>query len=422
MRFNVLSKYVITGGYKLDGAIEVDSAKNAVLPILAGAIMCSSEVIINKFPNFVDVTNMCKILQSLGVKVDLGDKTAIINASNACANLVPVQTAKLLRSSIFTMGAMLARFRTARLAYPGGCDIGLRPINLHLKGLKDLGVKITENHGILNCDASSLRGGKVVLDFPSVGATENIMMCACLAKGKTTIINSAREPEIVDLACFLNKCGAKIYGAGTSTIEIDGVKQLFGCEYTPIPDRIIAGTYLIAAAITGGKIEVKGCNPQNFISLVDKLHNSGCVLTTKSDKIYLKSPKVLKSVGFIETATYPGFPTDSQAQMLALLTVSRGCSVVQENLFESRYKFVPELVRMGANVLVRERTAIVEGVPYLSGAEVYAKDLRGGASLVLAGLNAHGYTTVYDIHHIERGYSDFDKALNSLGASIKRVE
>ena len=415
-------KYIITGGYKIDGKISVDCAKNAYLPILAGSIMCNEEILLHKCPKFSDVENMCTILKTLGLKLKSEGDTLVIDGSNAKPNFVPVETAKLLRSSIFTMGAMLARFRRARLAYPGGCDIGLRPINLHLKGLRAMGVKITENHGILNCDASNLHGGRVVLDFPSVGATENLMMCATLGHEHTTILNVAREPEIIDLANFLNSCGAKISGAGTSTIEIEGVEKLGGTEYTPIGDRIIAGTYLIAAAITGGKIEVSGCNPQFFASLIDKLQYSGCVLTVKDDKIYLRSPKILKSVGFVETATYPGFPTDLQAQILTMLTVSRGCSVVQENLFESRYKFVPELIKMGANVITRERTAIIEGVPYLSGAEVYAKDLRGGASLVLAGLNAHGYTTVHDIMHIERGYCDLDKALSSLGACVKKVD
>lgn len=416
-----MSKYIITGGYKLDGSVAVDCAKNAYLPILAGTIMCEEQVILRNCPKFVDVLNMCKILEKLNMKVVFQDDAVVINGENANPNFVPVEVAKLLRSSIFTLGAMLARFKRARVAYPGGCDIGLRPINLHLKGLRDMGVKITESHGVINCDASNLHGGKVVLDYPSVGATENLMMCAVLGKEHITILNGAREPEIVDLANFLNLMGAKIYGAGTSTIEIDGVDRLYGVEYTPIGDRIIAGTYLIAGAITGGQIEVTNCNPHFFASLIDKLHNSGCVLRVKSDKIYLKSPKVLKSVGFVETQSYPGFPTDLQAQILALQTVSRGCCVIQENLFESRFKFVPELIKMGANVRAKERTAVVEGVPFLSGAEVYAKDLRGGASLVLAGLNAHGYTTVNDIHHIERGYCDLNVVLNNLGASIKKV-
>ena len=417
-----MSKYIINGGCKIDGSIEVECAKNAYLPILAGTILCEDEVILKSCPNFVDVKNMCKILEKLNMKVTFQSGAVIINGENANANFVPVDIAKLLRSSIFTMGAMLGRFKKARVAYPGGCDIGLRPINFHLKGLKDIGVKITESHGIINCDASNMCGGVVHLDFPSVGATENIMLCAVLGKQIVTIMNAAREPEILDLANFLNSMGAKITGAGTSTIEIEGVEKLHGTEYKPIGDRIIAGTYLLAGAITGGQIEVKGCNTQYFASLIDKLHNSGCILRVKSDKIYLKSPKTLKSVGFVQTMVYPGFPTDLQSQILTLQTVSKGCCVIQENLFESRFKFVPELIKMGANVRVKERTAVVEGVPYLSGAEVYAKDLRGGASLVLAGLNAHGYTTVNDIYHIERGYNNLDLALNSLGACVKRID
>ena len=417
-----MSKYIITGGYKLDGKITVDSAKNAYLPIMAGSIICSGEVVLHNCPNFADVKNMAKILEILGAKITYQDNAMVIDSSGVGAKFVPVEVAKMLRSSIFTMGALLARFRKARLAYPGGCDIGLRPIDLHLKGLRDLNVKIQEVHGIINCDATQMNGGRVVLDFPSVGATENLIMASVLGKGKTMILNSAREPEIVDLANFLNKCGAKIVGAGTSSIEIEAVGKLSGCEYTPIGDRIIAGTYLIAGAITGGRIELDGVNPQNFTTLIDKLHNSGCVFGTKSGKIYMRSPKILKSVGFVETSVYPGFPTDMQAQMLTMLSVARGCSIVQENLFESRFKFVPELIKMGASIRVKERSAIVEGVPFLSGAEVYAKDLRGGASLVLAGLNAHGYTTVHDTYHIERGYSNLDKALNSLGASIRKEE
>ncbi len=417
-----MSKYIITGGYKLDGKIAVDCAKNSYLPIMAGSLMCSGEVVLRNCPKFVDVENMAKILQILGVKVRFEGDAMILDSSGATAKFVPVEVAKMLRSSIFMLGPLLARFQTARVAYPGGCDIGLRPIDLHLRGLRDLGAKIQELHGVINCDGSKMAGGKVVLDFASVGATENLIMASVLGHGRTEILNSAREPEIVDLANFLNKCGAKIYGAGTNCIEIEAVQRLSGCEYTPIGDRIIAGTYLVATAITGGKIEISGVNPQIFANLIDKLHNSGCVFGIKSGKIYMRSPKVLKSVGFVETEVYPGFPTDLQAQMLSLMAVARGCSIIQENLFEARFKSVPELIKMGASIRVKERSAIVEGVPFLSGAEVFAKDLRGGASLVLAGLNAHGYTTVNDIFHIERGYCDLDKALNSLGACIKRED
>ena len=417
-----MSKYIINGGYKLDGSVMVECAKNAYLPILAATILCEEQVILNRAPEFADVNNMCVILEKLGLKVKRQGGALVIDGANATPRFVPVDTAKLLRSSIFTLGAMLGRFRRARVAYPGGCDIGLRPIDLHLKGLRDLGVKITESHGVINCDATELHGGTIALDFASVGATENLILASVLGKDRTVIINCAREPEIVDLCNFLNKMGARIYGAGTGRIEIEGVARLNGTEYTPIGDRIIAGTYLIAGALTHGKIEVSGCNSIFFASLIDKLRYSGCFLRAKGDKIYLKSPKTLKSVGLIETQVYPGFPTDLQAQLLTLQTVSKGCCVVHENIFESRFKFVTELIKMGANVKVRDCTAVVEGVADLSGAEVYAKDLRGGASLVLAGLRAKGYTTVNDIYHIERGYCDLDKRLIELGAQIRREE
>ncbi|MBQ7977156.1 MAG: UDP-N-acetylglucosamine 1-carboxyvinyltransferase [Clostridia bacterium] len=417
-----MSKYIIDGGNSLDGTICVESAKNAFLPILAATILCEEQIILNKAPLFSDVVNMCDILERLGMKVKRQDDTLVIDGASATPRFVPVDVAKLLRSSIFTLGALLGRFKRARVAYPGGCDIGLRPIDLHLKGLRDMGVEITECHGVINCDATNLHGGIISLDFASVGATENLILTAVMGKERVEIVNCAREPEIVDMCNFLNKMGARIYGAGTSRIEIEPVKKLHGTEYTPIGDRIIAGTYLIATAITGGKIEVSGCNTQFFTSLIDKLRNSGCVLRAKGDKIYLKSPKTLKSVGFVETNVYPAFPTDLQAQILTMQTISQGCCVVQENIFESRFKFVPELIKMGARVRARDNTAVVEGVPSLSGAEVFAKDLRGGASLVLAGLCAKGYTTVNDISHIERGYVNLDKKLNELGAKIRREE
>jgi len=415
-----MDKFIITGGERLNGAVQVDSAKNAYLPILAATILCDDKIVLKKCPDFVDIKNMSLILEKLGLGVAKQENILYIDGSKANKWFIPVELAKELRSSIFALGALLGRFRQARVSYPGGCDIGLRPIDLHLKGLRDLGVKIVESHGYINCDGSNMKGGTVHLDSPSVGATENIMMAGVLARGTTTIINAAKEPEIVDLQNFINAMGGKVSGAGTSVVTVEGVKNLHGCEWTPIPDRIIAGTYLIAGAITGGEIMVEGCIPQHFSSLYNKLQKSGCKIKVFSDKIYLESSGRLKAVSFIETTPYPGFPTDLQAQMLTLQAVSRGSCIVQENLFETRFKFVPELTKMGANIKVNHQTAYVTGVKTLLGAEVYSSDLRGGVALVLAGLCAQGYTTVHNIYHIERGYANIEQVLTKLGAKIKR--
>ena len=417
-----MSKFLINGGTKLSGEYSVDCAKNAYLPIIASTILCKEEIVLKDCPFFADIDNMILILRNLGMTAERKGTELYINGKNAYQSYIPTELAKVIRSSIFALGALLGRFEKAKVAYPGGCDIGLRPIDLHLKGLRDLGVKIIESHGYIYCDASKMHGGQVYLDYPSVGATENLIMAAVLCKGITTIINPAKEPEIVDLQNFLNKMGAKIDGAGTDIITITGVEELHGTEYRPIPDRIIAGTMLIAAAITGGSITVKNCIPQHISSLYTKLQKSGCEIDVKSDCIFLQSKDRLDSISFLDTMPYPGFPTDLQAQMLTLQTVCKGYCIIQENMFESRFKFVPELIKMGANVRVHQRTAYVSGAPSLLGADVFATDLRGGVALVLAGLCAKGYTTVHDIYHIDRGYSHIEDALTSLGASIKRVE
>lgn len=415
-----MDKLIITGGERLLGEIEVDSAKNAYLPILSACILCGDKITLRKCPNFVDIKNMCKILERLGLEVTKEDDTLHIDGSGADKTFIPTKLAKEIRSSIFTLGALLGRLKKARVAYPGGCDIGLRPIDLHLKGLRDLGVKIDESHGYINCDASTMKGSVVHLDYPSVGATENLMMAGVLAKGTTTIINAAKEPEIVDLQNFINAMGGKVCGAGSSVITIVGVKELHGCDYTPIPDRIIAGTYLLMGAMTGGEIMVKNCIPQHFSSLSNKLQKSGCKLKVFNDKILIESSGRLKSVNFIETMPYPGFPTDLQAQILTLQAVSKGSCVIKENLFETRFKFVPELIKMGANIKVNQQMAFVNGVKHLYGADVFATDLRGGVALVMAGLCAEGYTTVNNVFHIDRGYDAIEKNLQKLGAKIKR--
>lgn len=415
-----MDKYVIYGGSKLSGSIEIQSAKNSVLPILAGSILCDGEVIIKKCPKILDVLNMVKILKSLGVKADFYDNIIIVNSSSINKFEIPETLMSSLRSSVFTLGPMLAKYKRAVISYPGGCDIGLRPINLHLEGLKSLGVIVQETNGRIICDASEMRSGEVWFDYPSVGATENIMMASVFLDGETTIHNSAKEPEIVDLQNFINSMGGKVYGAGTSRITVVGVKQLHSTVYQPLFDRIEAGTYMIAAAITGGEIELKNCKSEKISSLIHKLQNNTCKITLNSDIINVRSLNTRKSFN-IETAPYPGFPTDLQAQMLALSTICNGVSIIKETVFETRFRHATELIKMGAEISVCDRVAVVKGVKRLRGAPVTASDLRGGAALTLAALSAEGKTVLSGVEHIERGYYNFEQKLSSLGANVKKV-
>jgi UDP-N-acetylglucosamine 1-carboxyvinyltransferase len=427
-----MEKFLIKGGKKLEGSATITSSKNAYLPILAGCILSDEKIVLRNCPKYSDIINMIKILKSLGgeITADKIDEDGeisngcnlLIDCSNLHSNAIPHELASVIRSSIFSLGSILGRFKKARVAYPGGCDIGARPVDLHIKGLRALNVKVSDKHGFINCDGKNMRGGIVSLDFPSVGATENIILAATLAKGTSEIINAAKEPEIVDLANFLNTLGAKIYGAGTSHIIVEGVNELTGGEYTPIPDRIIAGTYLVAGLITGGDIKLYNFRADHNSALLEKIKNSSCKFKLNNDILTLKSDGRLKSIPKIETSPYPGFPTDLQAQILALQTVSKGTSIIVENVFETRFKHVPELVKMGANIIVRDRTAIISGTEKLYGANVNATDLRGGVGLVLAGLVAEGYTTVNQIELIDRGYYKLEDQLNSLGADIKRLK
>ncbi len=416
-----LQKYIINGGKKLNGEVEIDCSKNAYLPILAACIMCDGVVTLKNCPNFTDIDAMLKVLKVLGAKIEKDETTLYIDCKNIEFSFIPSDLTKIIRSSIFVLGALLARLKKAKISYPGGCDIGLRPIDLHLKGLRQLGVEVQEKHGYIYCDATNLKPNIITLDYPSVGATENLIMACVLTSGTTTILNAAQEPEIVDLQNFINKMGGKISGAGTSQITIEGVSCLKGVVYTPIPDRIIASTLLIACAMTGGELLLTGCEPKHFLSITDKLIKSSCKIVSNNDKIYIQSSGMLNSFGFLDTGPYPSFPTDVQTQMLAMATICSGNTVICENVFESRFKVVPELCKMGAKIKVFNNTAFVEGVKNLFGATVYARDLRGGASLVLAGLCAKGYTTVCDIFHIDRGYSKLEKTLTTLGADIHRV-
>lgn len=414
-----MDKLVIKGGKRLHGSVSVSAAKNAYLPILAGCILSDKPILLHNCPHYIDVKNMCKILENLGGKISCNNDL-LVDCASLNSNFIPQDLASVIRSSIFSLGSILGRFKSAKVAYPGGCEIGARPIDLHIKGLEALNVRIVDKHGYLSCDGSDMKGGRVNLDFPSVGATENIMLAAVLTKGETEIINAAKEPEIVDLANFLNSLGAKVYGAGSSRIKIVGVEKLHGGEYSPMPDRIIAGTYLLAGIMTGGEIEIKNFRADDNSALLEKVKNC-CNIRIENDILTLKADGKVKSINKIETSPYPGFPTDLQAQVLTLQTISKGSSMIVENLFETRFKHVPELVKMGANISVKDRTAVVRGVERLYGAEVNAADLRGGAALVMAGLVADGYTTVHNIRHVDRGYFELEKDLSALGAEIKRV-
>ena len=417
-----MDKILIKGNTRLYGTVRAVAAKNSVLPILAACVMADDAVELLNVPDLSDVRVMLDILQRMGCCVEFENKNIWVNAGCAKVLEVPQTISKELRSSIFMMGSILSRFKKAIVSYPGGCDIGLRPIDYHVKGLRALNVKITEANGYIYCDGSNMCGGNVHLDYPSVGATENIMMAATLCKGDTYIYNAAKEPEIVDLSNFINALGGKISGAGTSVIKIRGVKKLSGGTYQCISDRIHAGTLLIGGAMTQGEVEIKGINPYFLQPLIAKLQESGCRVFCDSDTISVKASKALKAIKRTETLPFPGFPTDLQAQFMAMQAISNGTSIITENLFETRYKHVPELIKMGADITVRDRVAVVNGVKRLNGATVVARDLRGGAALILAGLVAEGVTEVQDVYHIDRGYASIEKIFSSLGGELIRIK
>lgn len=415
-------KYIVSGGNKLFGKLTIDSAKNAILPIIAATIMCDEECVIKDIPLYLDVMEMTLILEKLGKKISFKNGNLIISGAINTTSVIMAET-KTLRSSIFMMGSILSKYRKAILTYPGGCDIGKRPIDIHLAGLKKLGIKFTFANDLIYCDASKVFGNVVELSYPSVGATENIMMASTLLDGEITVIkNCAREPEIVELARFINSMGGKVFGAGYETIVIYGVKKLYRTEFKCIGDRIACGTYLIAGAMCGGRIELDGIDPNFLLPLIVFLRNSGCNIDLFSDRIILENFSRLKSIEKIETETYPGFPTDLQSPMLVMQTISKGISIIHETVFEARFKVASELQKMGAKISVSERYATVVGVSKLKPAQVVCPDLRGGAGLVLAGLVAHGKSEIDEIFHIERGYYNFDKNLKSLGAIIDKVD
>lgn len=416
-----MGKIVINGGNKLTGEISVSGAKNAILPILAATVIGGHESTIFNVPNLRDVEVMEEILLSLGCRIRRIDKMMWVDSKPIDSIRIPEELVREMRSSIILMGAMLTRFGEIIISYPGGCEIGPRPIDLHLKALRQLGVEIKESHGFLHCKAKELRGTEVQLDYPSVGATENIMLAAVKAKGTTVIRNAAREPEIVDLQRYLNRAGAKINGAGTSVVTIEGVDRLTDVTHTTMSDRIVAGTYMIASAITNGEVVIKNVVIDHLQAIIAKLREAGCLIYSNNDSLKIVSSNRPRSIEMIQTLPYPGFPTDMQAQMMALLSIANGTSIISETVFENRFKHAEELMRMGANIKVFGKVAVIKGVKELTGAKLSAKDLRGGACLVLAGLSAKGVTEIDDVYHIERGYEDLHIKLQELGADIKMV-
>lgn len=414
-------KLLINGGSTLCGEVKVEGAKNALLPLLAATVLSEDEYQILNYVDLEDLKNMREILSLLGVETKSSGNEIFINSKHIKNTKITHELTQKLRASIFILGALLGKFRKAEIAYPGGCQIGARPIDIHIKGFKALGAKVVEKHGYIYCNGENLKAGEVLLDFPSVGATESLMMCACLLDGETTLKNVAKEPEIVDLQNFLVAMGANINGAGGDCIKIVGVKKMHGCAYKAIPDRIVAGTYILATAVCGGNVLVDGAIFEHNQSLVSFLKQTACQIETYNDKIRVKANKRLSSIENIETKPFPFFPTDLQSQMLVLQSVSSGVSIIQENMFENRYGIVPELKKMGADIVLKGKTALVKGVDTLFGADVCASDLRAGAGLVIAGMKAEGYTTISNAGLIARGYKNIEERYNSLGADIKRI-
>ncbi len=417
-----LSRLVIDGSRRLNGEAEIQGSKNSALPILAATLLSGEESVLHNCPNLSDVRGSINILRYLGCDVEFSGNTLFCKSKGLNKNTIPNSLMREMRSSIIFLGALLARTGRAEMCFPGGCEIGPRPIDLHLQALSELGVEISDDHGVFNCCVpDGLKGAKIALSFPSVGATENVMICAAMAEGTTVITNAAREPEICDLADYLNSCGANISGAGEGTIVIEGVSSLSGTSHTIIPDRIAAATLLSGCAATGGKIKLDGLIPSHLGAVLSVFEETGCDIFVHGGSITIDSPQRLKAPKIIRTMPYPGFPTDAQAPIMAMTAKSKGTTLFVENIFENRYLHVGGLLRMGANIKVEGRVAVSQGVQCLHGAEVEAMDLRGAAALVVAGLGAEGRTTIDGLKYLDRGYEDIEVTLSKLGADIKRV-
>jgi UDP-N-acetylglucosamine 1-carboxyvinyltransferase len=414
-----VDKIVIKGGEPLYGDVQISGAKNAALPVLASALLTSGENIFHNIPDLVDIKTIKKLLKSMGVQID-GNETCRISAEKITSCDAPYDLVKTMRASVLVLGPLVARMGVARVSLPGGCAIGARPVNLHIKALQDMGAHVKLNNGYIEAKAKRLKGADIYFDIPTVTGTENIMMAATLAQGTTVLNNAAREPEIVNLAEVLSGMGARINGAGTDVITITGVTSLQPVEATIIPDRIEAGTFMIAAGITRGEVNVMGCNPQHLEALINKLRDTGMKITPIAGGLRVSAGKKIHSVD-VKTLPHPGFPTDLQAQMMAYMCIGSGLSVIAETVFENRFMHVSELMRMGADILIQGGSAVVRGVPALHGAQTMATDLRASASLILAALVAEGTTEISRVYHIDRGYQGIEKKFSALGANIKRM-
>ena len=414
-----MDKIVIQGGKPLHGDVHISGAKNAALPVLASALLTCGTNIFHNIPDLLDIKTIKKLLRSLGAQIE-GDETVRINVDKINSHTAPYDLVKTMRASVLVLGPLVARMGIARVSLPGGCAIGARPVNFHIKALQDLGAHVELNNGYIEAKAKKLKGADIYFDIPTVTGTENIMMAATLAEGTTILNNAACEPEIVNLADVLKGMGAKISGAGTDVITIEGVTSLKPTEASIIPDRIEAGTFMIAAGMTHGEVNIKGCNPHHLEALINKLRDTGMKISPIEDGLKVSSGKKINSVD-IKTLPHPGFPTDLQAQMMAYMSIGSGLSVISETVFENRFMHVSELTRMGADIVIQGGSAIVRGVPHLRGAQTMATDLRASASLILAALVAQGTTEISRVYHIDRGYQEIEKKFFALGANIKRT-
>ncbi|MDI6783067.1 MAG: UDP-N-acetylglucosamine 1-carboxyvinyltransferase [bacterium] len=417
-----MDKIRIIGGQKLEGEVEISGSKNSTLPLMTASILANEKCVLHNIPKVQDVHTMELVLNTLGIRVNReNNHTLIIDPIGLSGYEAPYDLVRKMRASIYVLGPLLAKLKKARVSLPGGCAIGLRPINLHIKGIQALGAKVEIEEGFINATADKLKGTEIYLDLPSVGATVNIMLAAVVAEGKTLIENAAQEPEIEDVASFMNKMGAKITGAGTPVIQIEGVEELTSAEHTVIPDRIEAGTYIIAAALTQGNVKVTNAVLDHLLAVQTKLVESGVRITQDKNGLRVTVPNQLRPSD-IKTSPYPGFPTDLQAQFMTLMSITEGNSVITETIWENRFMHVGELQRMGANIRIQGNSAFVTGVPYLSGAPVMASDLRASATLILAGLVAKGKTVINRVYHLDRGYEGLVDKLTQLGANIERVK